>query len=143
MLRCQYRNDLMLASDLIANKIELHLAKKQIVYPLSYYLNEIIPMGGKPFVENLIKYGCTEKGDRLNLPLWVMEYAELLGDFRVSHILTTGAAQCGKTLFSTLLNVNTVITTGLNTVWFYASRESRDLNCAEQFLPAAFHWMET
>lgn len=132
----------MLASDLIADKIKNHLQKKNVVYPLQYYLNEIIPQGGKPFVENLIKYGCTEKGDRLNMPLWFREYSELLGDFRVSHVLTTGCSQLGKTLAHTLLNVNTVITTGLNTVWFYASRDSMQSNCAEQFLPAALHWIE-
>lgn len=132
----------MLVSDVIANRIKLYISKKDIVYPIEHYINDIIPQGGKPFVENLRKYGCTEKGDRLNLTLWFQEYAELLGDFRVSHVLTTGAAQTGKTLANTLLNINTVITTGLNTVWFYASRESRDLNCAEQFLPAAMHWID-
>ena len=132
----------MLASDVIANRIKQHIERKDIVFPLTYYLNQILPQGGKPFVENLIKYGCTEKGDRLNMPLWFREYGELLGDFRVSHVLVTGCAQSGKTLMSTLLNINTIITTGLNTVWFYASRESRDLNCAEQFLPAALHWID-
>jgi hypothetical protein len=52
----------MLASDLVANKIKLHLERKQIKYPLEYYLNTVIPMGGKPFVENLIKYGFGQSG---------------------------------------------------------------------------------
>lgn len=86
----------MQAFDVVSDKIKRHLERKQVTYPLDYYLNEILPQGGKPFVENLMKYGCTEKGDRLRMPLWFQEYAELLGDFRVSHTLTFGCSQLGK-----------------------------------------------
>jgi hypothetical protein len=60
------------------------------------YIEEVFEFGGKKFVERVNKYGYTEKGDKVVLDDWFKEYLELIGDYRIPHTLTTGAAQCGK-----------------------------------------------
>lgn len=106
------------------------------------FIEGVMKTGGKGFVERVRRYGATDKGEPLRMPPWFVEYLELLGDFRVHHILTSGAAQIGKTAAHSLLMADTVITGKLNSGWFYASRDSRDLNVPEQFYPVVVHWLE-
>jgi hypothetical protein len=106
------------------------------------YIQDALTNGGKGFVDRVRKYGVTDKGEPLRMTQWFCELLELLGDFRVPHVLTTGCSQLGKTALSTLLLVDTIVHGKLNAGWFYASRGSRDLNVPEQFYPVVTEWLD-
>ena len=108
----------------------------------SSFIQICLNQGGKPFVERVKKYGCNEKGEPLRLTQSFLEYLEAIGDFRIHHTLTTGVSQHGKTLGHTLLLVDTGVHGKLNTGWFYASRDSRELNVQEQFRPTVEAWID-
>lgn len=88
---------------------------------------------GKSFVTRLEKYGTTEKEEPLILYDWVKEFAEAVGDLRIHRVLTAGNAQCGKSLINTLFLVDFLIFTGLNTLWFYPSKQQVDTLVPELF----------
>jgi predicted RNA-binding Zn-ribbon protein involved in translation (DUF1610 family) len=96
---------------------------------------------GRGFVDRVRKYGATDKGEPLRMPLWFCELLELIGDFRVPHVITSGCAQLGKTQSHTLLIVDVIVHGKMNVGWFYASRDSRDLNVPQQFYPVVGQWL--
>lgn len=106
------------------------------------FIEDIYKYGGKPFVKRVEKYGHTEKGDKVVLDGWFKEYLELIGDYRIPHTLTTGAAQCGKTLGHNLLLADTIINGKLNCGWFFSSRDSREVNTPEQQRPTIERYAE-
>lgn len=106
------------------------------------YIQDSLTNGGKAFVDRVRKYGATDKGEPLRMTRWFCELLELIGDFRVPHVLTTGCSQLGKTQSSTLLLVDIIVHGKLNAGWFYASRGSRDLNVPEQFYPVVTEWLD-
>lgn len=106
------------------------------------YIQSVLAKGGKPFVDRVRSYGATDKGEPLRMPQWFCELLECIGDYRVPHTLTTGCAQLGKTQSHTLLIADTIVHGKLNAGWFYASRDSRNLNVPEQFYPVLDKWLE-
>jgi hypothetical protein len=106
------------------------------------YIADVMANGGKGFLERVRRYGATDKGEPLRMPRWFCELLELLGDFRIPHVLTTGCSQLGKTQSNTLLLTDLVVHGKLNSAWFYASRSSRDLNVPEQFYPVVSEWLD-
>ena len=84
------------------------------------------------FVERLEKYGVTEKDEPLKLSNWIKEFALLVGDLRIATVITTGNAQIGKTLINSLLLVDFLIFVGLNTIWFFPTKQQVDLIVPEQ-----------
>ena len=106
------------------------------------FIESVYRLGGKPFVEAVARYGYTEKGEPLQITPWFAEYLEAIGDLRLAHVLTTGPAQCGKTLGNTLLLTYLVIEGRLNTAWFYSTAKNLELNVPEQFRPIAEAWAD-
>lgn len=106
------------------------------------YIQDVLANGGKSFVDRVRKYGATDKGEPLRMPPWFCELLEAIGDYRIPHTLTTGCAQLGKTQSHTLLLTDTIVHGYLNAGWFYASRDSRNLNVPEQFYPVIDKWLE-
>jgi hypothetical protein len=85
----------------------------------------------KDFLSRLQRYGVTEKGEDLILHNWVEEFALLVGDLRIHHVLTAGNAQCGKSLINTLLLVDFLVFARLNTIWFYPTKAQVDRKSRE------------
>jgi hypothetical protein len=107
----------------------------------NHFIDRCYEVGGQDFVDRVKKYGCTEKGDKLRLPTWYEEYLLAIGDFRLSHVLTTGPAQNGKTMGHTLLMADCLTTGKLNSAWFYDSRTNLDQNVPMQFHPVMEFWI--
>lgn len=105
------------------------------------FVDRCYQVGGKDFVNAIAAFGVNERGEKLIFYPWVMEYAELLGDFRVAHILVSGSSQIGKTLINTLL-LCYCITEGLNTLWAYDQQSSRDVQVQSNFRPVIRHWLK-
>lgn len=97
------------------------------------FLEKNLINNGKNFVERLQKFGCTEKNEPLILYPWVKEFAECVSDLRIHRVLTAGNAQCGKSLINTLFLVDFLVFTGLNTLWFYPSKQQVDSLVPELF----------
>ena len=66
------------------------------------FINSAYIVGGKGFCDRLKKYGRTEDGNPIKMPVWYQQLALIIGDLRIPHTLTTGSAQCGKTLIHSL-----------------------------------------
>ncbi len=99
--------------------------------------------GGKPFVEAVQKWGVNERGDSLTLLPWHKEYAELIGDMRVAEVLTSGAAQVGKSLMHTLLLCYCITEGGLSTIWAYDQERSLNIQVPSNFRPVIKAWLKT
>ena len=97
--------------------------------------------GGKLFLSQVKLYGCNEKREDLRIDPWYEEALLLIGDLRISHALTTGCAQIGKTLSHTLLMCWLISQGKINAGWFYATQSSMDLNVPEQFRPVVEEWV--
>lgn len=109
------------------------------------YINSFFPVieefiktkyvsNGKDFVERLERFGTTEmKDERLVLTPWLREFAQGVGDLRLYHVLTTGNAQCGKTLINTLFMVDLLVFAGLNVLWYYPTKQQIDNLVPEMF----------
>lgn len=106
------------------------------------FMQDAYSRGGRGFVERAAKYGKTERGDDLIVRDWFSEYMEILADLRLHHVLTTGPAQCGKTLANTMFMVDTMASGKLNVAWFYNSRTNLQQNAPMQFHPIAAYWIE-
>jgi hypothetical protein len=107
------------------------------------FIETVFRIGGKPFADRVEKYGYTEKGDKVEVYDWFREYLELIGDFRVPYTMTTGAAQCGKSLAHNLLLADVIISGKMNVGFFFATRDSRELNVPEQQRPVIEKFAET
>lgn len=82
---------------------------------------------GDDFVQRLADFGCTEMpDDKLILHPWVKEFANGVGDLRNYHVLTTGNAQCGKSLINTLFMVDFLTFVNVNVLWFYPTKTQVD-----------------
>lgn len=131
----------------LSNKLEkcasgnMHGHAKEKDKARNQFIGEAYCLGGKNFVERVKLYGRTEKGISLNLSSWYCEYLEAIGDFRIHHTLTSGPAQCGKTLGHVLLMIDCLTTGKLNGGWFYDTRTSLDQNVPIQFTPTANYWI--
>jgi hypothetical protein len=99
----------------------------------NYQNSSLLGRYGLDFVSRLEKFGVTEKGEKLVLNNWVREFASLVGDLRIHHVLTAGNAQCGKSLINTLLLVDFLVFAKLNTIWFYPSKQQVDTLVPELF----------
>lgn len=106
------------------------------------YIAEVMANGGRGFVDRVAKYGATDSGEPLRMRLWFRELLELLGDLRVPHVITSGCAQNGKTASHLLLLIDIIVHAKLNAGWFFASRDSRDLNVPQQFYPVVAAWLD-
>ena len=84
-------------------------------------------------LQRIKTYGTTEKGEPLVIRNWSEELLLTIGDLRIHHVLTCGNAQCGKSLFNTLLLVDFLIFTRLNALWFYPSKSQVDTLVPELF----------
>lgn len=99
--------------------------------------------GGKKFVDAIKMYGVNEREEKLNLLPWNLEYAELIGDFRVAETLTSGCAQVGKTLTHTLLICYCLTEGRINVLWSYDKQVSRDVQVPSNFRPVIEYWMKS
>lgn len=95
------------------------------------------------FVKAVRQYGKSDKGLPLDLLPWHDEYMSLIGDLRIHHTMTTGAAQVGKTLFHYLLLCYLVQTLDINSQWVYALLSSLQKCVSLQFKPIAQYWLES
>lgn len=107
------------------------------------FIEDVYLRGGKGFVERVELYGKTEKQSAIELSRWYREFLSLIGDFRISHVLTTGPAQVGKTLGHAMLFVDVLTTGKLNGAWFYDTRTSLDQNVPMSFTPVAESWISS
>lgn len=105
------------------------------------FIADVYKRGGKGFVERVQLFATTERQSSVRLPPWYREYLLAIGDFRLNRVLTTGPAQCGKTLAHAMLFVDALTTGKLNGVWFYDTRTSLDQNVPMQFQPVADSWI--
>jgi hypothetical protein len=104
------------------------------------FLADVWKRGGQGFLERAKKYGRTESGEEIRWRPWFEETCLLVGDFRVAHVLTTGAAQIAKTFVNTLCAVDSLYSGRVNTVWFYDKLNSLLRNSRNQFHPVASTW---
>ena len=88
------------------------------------------------------QWGINERGEKLSLQNWHLEYAELIGDFRVNHTLTTGCSQVGKTLMHSLLLCFCITEGGLNTLWSYDQERSLNIQVSSNFRPVMEKWLK-
>lgn len=105
------------------------------------FIDNAFDVGGKGFLERCKKYGTNEKGYPLRVDPWFAEALEILGDIRVSEVLTSGCSQQGKTLANTLAYADILVSGQMNVGWFYASREALNANVPEQFRPVVDNWV--
>ena len=98
--------------------------------------------GGKPFVNAVLKYGRNEKGLGINTVVAsYLEYLELIGDFRVTQVYTTGCAQVGKTLGHFLLKIYCLSVGRCNTGWFYDREKTLEQNVPIMWRPISKYWI--
>ncbi|EFX60493.1 hypothetical protein DAPPUDRAFT_123965, partial [Daphnia pulex] len=93
------------------------------------------------FIERLKKYGKTELNEDLNITNWVEEYCLVIADLRLYQVSTTGNAQCGKTLFNTLLLVDFTTFSNLDTIWFYPTKTQLDSLVPNMFGRVSKHYL--
>jgi hypothetical protein len=105
------------------------------------YLSSAMRTGGRSFLRRVQKFGSNEKGSPLILRNHYCEYLQLIADFRISWVLTTGPSQVGKTIGHTLVLIDAVVCGKLNGGWFYDSRTSLDQYAPMQFRPPADAWI--
>lgn len=105
------------------------------------FIADAYERGGMGFVERVGLFATTERQSSVRLPRWYREFLLTIGDFRLNKVLTTGPAQCGKTLAHAMLFVDCLTTGKLNGVWFYDTRTSLDQNVPMQFQPVADSWI--
>jgi hypothetical protein len=105
------------------------------------FLTDAFASGGQGFLSRIRQYGMTEKCTPIILRQHYCEYLQLLGDLRISWVLTTGPAQVGKTLGHTFLMIDSVVCGKLNGAWFYDSRTSLDQYAPMQFRPPVEAWI--
>lgn len=115
---------------------ERHLWDKRL-----RFIGELYAAGGLEFVEKATQYGRTDRGQPLDLPPWYREYLRGIGDLRISHTLTLGPSQCGKTLGHNLLNCFLLLRGGLNTFTVYDLERTLNRNVPLQFRPTLANWM--
>ena len=128
----------------IANRSEAE-AKPQVVEDTTtrdLFLQETYAHGGNSFLNAVANYGRNEKGEPLAMPRWWRETLLLIGDLRLHETLVLGNAQCGKTLSHTLLMCWLITEGRLSGAWFYASRNSMELNVPAQFRPVIERWLD-
>lgn len=87
------------------------------------FIQMLLEEGGKPFVRALAT-AKNDKGERLILYPWFVEYSELIADVRVAEITTSGCAQCGKSLTHNLLLAYLVIDGSLNLMFAFPLRQA-------------------
>jgi hypothetical protein len=97
--------------------------------------------GGKLFLNACRQYGCNEQGDPLRITDWYAELLELIGDFRVGDVYTSGCSQIGKTLSNTLLVCHCLTEGKINTLWSYDQQTSRDIQVPSNFRPVIRGWL--
>lgn len=117
----------------LKSQIDIDANYKKLFPDLDNFVENHFLTYGADFLERLRQYGTTEKGEKLIIYPWIEEYASLIGDLRIDHIATAGNAQCGKSLINTLLMVDFLIFTGLNSLWFYPTKQQVDALVPEMF----------
>jgi hypothetical protein len=122
------------------NDLSIEQSDAQTAFERDIYIEESL-QSGLAFLDRVKKYGHTEKGIKLNFDPWFEELLELIGNLRIGTTITQGCSQIGKTLSHTLLITDLVVHGHLNTAWFYNSRENRDSNVPEQFIPVVEKWI--
>ncbi|MEM7578246.1 MAG: hypothetical protein AAF316_00080 [Cyanobacteria bacterium P01_A01_bin.80] len=97
---------------------------------------------GEGFCNRLKHFAKTEKNEPIVLENWTREYASLIGDLRISHVITAGNAQIGKSLFNMLLLVDFLVYTNLNALWFYPTKQQVDSLVPEVFSKCVQYYVE-
>lgn len=105
------------------------------------FINQSMELGGKPYAERCKKYGVTERGIKVELNLWQAELTEGIGDLRLSHTMTMGPSQLGKTLTHIWMVCDSVTTGRLNVAWIFDSAQNLTTNVPLQFRPVIDHWL--
>lgn len=108
----------------------------------SAFVERSYEVGGADFVRAVELHGRTDRSQALDLPRWFREFLSGIGDLRIPHALTTGPAQCGKTLGHNLLNAYLVTEGRLNTFTVYDLERTLNRNVPLQFKPTLARWME-
>ena len=98
--------------------------------------------GGDRFVEFVKLHGVNESGDRLRWSNPLEEYLLLIGDLRVPHTWTTGAAQIFKTLGHCQLAAY-VLDAGYSVLWAYDQERSLQRSVPLQFRPILESWLRS
>lgn len=93
------------------------------------------------FIESVRRFGTTDRGDIPTFEPWRLELLELISDFRINLVLTTGAAQIGKTQPHTWL-ICWLVSKGYNVLWTYAQERMLNRNVPVQFRPVVKSWCE-
>jgi hypothetical protein len=126
-----------LSNEYKTNKVGVNDANRR-----EQYISSIWQNGGKDFVERVKLYGRTERGTEIVLSPWYSELLEGLGDFRISRVFCTGAAQIGKTLAANLLLADTLVYGRCNTGIFWQSLSSLTNNAPVQYQPIVESYVE-
>ncbi|MFM6400572.1 MAG: hypothetical protein ACKPFF_28175, partial [Planktothrix sp.] len=106
------------------------------------FINECFNNGGKAFVEAVKQYGRTEKGLPIDTVVEsYLEFLELIGDFRLNQVYTTGCAQVGKTLAHFLLKIYCLSFGRTNTGWFYDRETTLEQNVPIMWRPISKYWI--
>lgn len=106
------------------------------------FIKNSFNMGGKPFVDAVRRYGRNEKGLEINVTVEsYFEYLELIGDFRLNQVYTTGCAQVGKTLGHFLLKIYCLSFGRCNTGWFYDRENTLEQNVPIMWRPISKYWI--
>lgn len=104
-------------------------------------VKSIYESGGKGFVEAVLRWGSTERGKKLNLKPWYLEYLELVGDYRVHEVYISGCSQIGKSLAVNLFTCYSLAVAKLNILTVYDKEKTLNRNVNLQFKPLIEHWL--
>lgn len=128
---------------IITQKFNQDAYIKSFFPDLPTFLKNNFCTNGKDFVERLERYGSTEKKDeKLTVTPWLKEFAQGVGDLRIYHVITTGNAQCGKSLINTLFMVDFLVFVGLNALWYYPTKQQVDNLVPEMFGKVVRHYIK-
>lgn len=106
------------------------------------FLKECFDGGGRSFVDAVKYYGRTEKGLPIDSTVEsYIEFLELIGDFRLNQVYTTGCAQVGKTLGHFLLKIFCLSHGRCNTGWFYDRETTLEQNVPIMWRPISKYWI--
>lgn len=131
-----------IARDLIAEALDiLPDPSETFTDERAAFVAEKLSRGGRPALARIQRYGRTEDEEPLDWFPWFAELVEAIADYRISELLTTGNAQCGKTLANTLVAVDTAASGRCQFAWFYAAAENIDLMVPDQYRPIADRWV--
>jgi hypothetical protein len=114
--------------------------KESAIVRQDYLIHTSSPKGGQLTLDRIKSYGCNSEGEPLVFLPWFEEYLQILADWRIPEICTSGASQTGKTLGHHLVAADALIEGQLSFGWIYPGDKIRR-NEQPKFRKLAERWI--